>query len=320
MLAFSASSPAWALNLPKTIGDVPKPSAEVRRFELDSITLRDVTFIFDLAVKNPYPVNLPFEGMTLDFAVEGSRVFSVGNKGGFTVPANKEKTGTFKVTLSYEGIIKLVKDYSQHDWLNTVIDGTLVIPLPKIAGLPHDVTFKYNFKKKIPAIKPNVSIQDFKVDPPTPKQIEDAVARAGKKADPGEVLGAFKSILSGRKPQVPTLDPTDIDVPLVVKFTLVVNNEALGPLSFDKLGYELVVNGQRLVSGESTSITRDGGRCLITISNTFSSASLSKDVKALFTERKGTFAVTGTAALRVPPEIRKDPVPLGFKEGGAFTL
>src|SRR5690242_18201566 len=108
LLAFSfflLSQSASAWNLPK-LGQVPTPTAEIRRFELDSITLRDVTFAFDLAVKNPYPVGLPFDGVGMDFSVEGAKVFSVGSKGGFTVPANNEKTNTFTVTLAYDAIIK----------------------------------------------------------------------------------------------------------------------------------------------------------------------------------------------------------------------
>ena len=46
------------------------------------------------------------------------------------------------------------------------------------------------------------------------------------------------------------IDPADLDVPLTVSFTLEIRNEARGPLSFDKLGYQLSVNGQQLVTGE----------------------------------------------------------------------
>jgi LEA14-like dessication related protein len=326
-LVMLVSASAQALDLrsemPKFLNEVPKPSAEVKRFALDSITLRDVTFVFDLAVNNPYPVALPFDGMSLEFVVEGSRVFSVASKGGFTVPAKKEKTNTFTVTLAYADIIKVVRDYEHHDWLNTVIDGTLVIPVPrvpKMPGLPKDVTFKYSFNKKIPAIKPTVALQGFKVTPPTQQQIADALVRAGSQVDPGSVLGAINHVLSGQAPAALPVDLSTIDVPLSVSFTLVVSNAAKAPLAFDSLGYELDINGQRLVVGATTTIVRNGGSCLITVTNTFSTKSLSKDVIALFTNRQGTFAVTGTAALRVPAEIRKDPVPLKFKEGGSFSL
>jgi len=51
----AASVSLWAF-------DIPKPTAEIRRFQLQAITLRDVTFLFDLAVKNPYPSACPSKG------------------------------------------------------------------------------------------------------------------------------------------------------------------------------------------------------------------------------------------------------------------
>jgi LEA14-like dessication related protein len=319
LFVFFAAS-LWAFNLPSPPSNLPKPTAEVRRFELEAISLRDVTFIFDLAVKNPYPVNLGFDGMTLVFTVEGAKVFTLTSQGGFTVPANSEKTNTFTVTLTYDSIIKLITDYDQRDWLNTVIDGTLVIPLPKLPGLPHDVTFNYSFSKKIPAIKPKVALLDFRVLPPSREQVADAIARTGRQTDPEREMGAFRNILAGKEPDDQGINPADLDVPLTVNFTLEIRNEARGPLSFDKLGYELTVNGQQLLKGESSSIVRETGRSLITVSNTFSSARLSREVRALFSQREGTFAVVGSASIKLPDEIRKEPVPLNFNESGAFSL
>ena len=307
----------WAFGLP---GSVPKPTAEVRRFELEAISFRDVTFLFELAVKNPYPVNLGFDGMTLGFTVEGAKVFTAASQGGFSVPANSEKSNTFTVTLAYDAIIKLVKDYVTRDWLNTVVDGTLVIPLPKLPGLPGTITFTYSFSKKIPAIKPKLAILDFRVLPPTREQVADAIARAGRKTDPGKALGVFTNILHGRQPPAPVIDPADLDVPLTVSFTLEIRNEAKGPLSFDKLGYELSVNGEKLVTGESTGIVREKGRDLVTVTNTFSSQRLSRNVRALFAQRRGAFGITGSATIKLPDEIRKEPVPLSFNESGSFSL
>ncbi len=315
VVLFSAASAAWALN-------IPKPTAEITRFQLDSITLRDVTFLFDLAVKNPYPVSLSFKGMTLNFTVEGAKVFSASSQGGFTVKANKQRTNTFTVTLAYDAVIKLIKNYVSKEWLDTVIDGTLVIPLPKIPGLPlpDDITFKYKLSKKIPAIKPNVGILNFKVSPPTAEQVRAALIKEGKKTDPKKALGVFKDVLAGRKPAAPVIDPAELDVPLTVSFTLSIKNEAKGPLSFNGLDYELFVNGERLVKGQATSIVREAEKSLVTVTNVFSSKQLSKNVKELFSSRKGRFGVKGSASIKLPDEIRKDPIPLSFDESGHFSI
>ena len=300
--------------------DFPKPTAEITRFQVEAISLRDVTFLFDLTVKNPYPVKIAFDGVTLDFLVEGSEVFGVESQGGFSVGAKREETNTFTVTLAYSAIIQLVKDYVSKEWLNTVINGTLVIPLPRMPGLPKRVTFKYELEKKIPAIKPKVEVIDFAVMPPTAEQVKAALIRAGRKTDPRKALGVFKDILGGRKPAEPVIDPADLDVPLTVQFTIAVRNEAKGPLAFNSLHYDLIVNDEHLVAGEATDVVRKPGVDLVTVTNVFSSQKMSIKVKELFRDRRGTFGIQGKASIKLPDEIRKEPIPLSFNESGSFTL
>jgi len=67
-------------------------------------------------------------------------------------------------------------------------------------------------------------------------------------------------------------------------------------------------------------VDHQSDQTLVTITNEFSSKKLSKKVKALFNERKGSFTVQGKASIKLPDEIRKDPLPLDFTEGGTFTI
>ena len=298
----------------------PMPSATLTRFEVAAISLRDVSFLFELTVKNPYPIDLSFSGMNLAFRVEGTQVFTADSRGGFSVPANGTKSNLFTVKLAYEDIIKVLKDYVSKDLLNTVIDGTLVIPLPRLPGLPSTYSFSYSLQKKIPAIKPKIGVLDFSVKPPTREQVKSALVKEGSTVDAGKALGVLQNVLQGRKPAVPVIDPSDIDVPVSVSFTIQLSNEARAELAFPKLGYELSVNGDKLVTGESTKISREAGRSLITVVSTFSSRSLSKNVRELFSSRKGTFKIHGTASVKLPDEIRKDPLPLDFDEGGNFSI
>ena len=133
--AMHRSIAVFALLVAAQIGvaaGLPKPTAELKRFEVAGISLRDVTFLFEVAVKNPYPVALPFDGMTLGFSVEGAKVFTAASQGGFTVPASGSKSNAFTVTLAYQDVIKAVKEYTSKEYLRTTIDGTLSIPLPKL--------------------------------------------------------------------------------------------------------------------------------------------------------------------------------------------
>ncbi|HET6450028.1 MAG TPA: LEA type 2 family protein [Spirochaetia bacterium] len=320
LLALLASAvPVMAFSL-KAPDVLPKPTATLTRFEVSAITLRDVTFLFELTVDNPYPVPLSFSGMDLTFSVEGAKVFTAASQGGFKVPAKGKRANTFTVTLAYDGIIKVVKDYLTKDLLDTVIDGTLVIPLPKISHLPPTVTFSYSLHQKIPAIKPRLSVVDFRVVPPTQEQVRDALVKQGSREDPGKALGAIRNVLQGKKPEPQVIDPSQLDVPVSVSFTIELANEAQAHISFPKLGYELYVNGDKLVVGESTAVSTQGNRSLTTVVNTFSSRSLSANIRKLFTDRGGSFTLSGSASVKLPDEVSKAPLPLTFQEGGSFAM
>ncbi len=297
-----------------------KPTAEITQFQIREISLRDVTFQFELTVSNPYPLELSFSGMTLDFSVEGSKVFTAANQGGFSVPAKGKKSSSFNVKLTYEDIYKLVQNYAAKEWLNTVINGTLSIPLPKVPGVPPSISFNYKLEKKIPAIKPTVAITGFTVTPPSAAEVSAALTKAGKKADPEKARGAIADILSGKKPDTPVIEPSELDLPLNVSFTLQIRNDARGHINFTAIAYELYINNEKLVIGESSTVKQEGQDVLITVKNTFSTKKLSSAVKALFSEKKGDFRVKGSASITLPEDISKEPIPLGFDEQGAFVL
>jgi LEA14-like dessication related protein len=314
---------ATAFVLSSHAAGLPKPSAELKSFRLESISLKEAVFLFEVAVKNPYPVGLSFDGMSLSFSVEGKHVLDLASKGGFSVPARGTKSQSFTASLDYAGIAKAIGDYASKEWLTTRIDGKLVIPIPKVpgmVGLPPNVSFDYKLEKQIPALKPRVSIVDFKVEAPSTASVTAALAKAGKKTDPAKATAAFKDVLAGRKPSVAAFDPADIDLPLAVSFTIELANDAKGKLEFDKLGYELSINGEKLVVGDSSKILREGGRTLLEVRSQFSSKKLSAGVRKVFSDKGGAFSVKGSASLKVPAEIREGPLPLAFEEGGRFSL
>jgi hypothetical protein len=189
----------WAFDFPKSLSlpkpsELPKPTAKLARFQLESLTLRDVTFLFEVEVHNPYPLLLDVSGMNLVFSVEGDKALGLATQGGFSVPANGSKSNSFTAELRFEDLFKIVKDYAEKDWLLTKIDGTLVIPLPELpgmSGLPKNISFSYELQKRIPALKPTVSVVDFKVEAPSAEQVGAAIAKSGRRADPAATRRAF---------------------------------------------------------------------------------------------------------------------------------
>jgi len=300
--------------------EVPKPEASITGFRLEALTLREVTFSFELTVKNPYPVELPVAGLTLDFLVEGSPVFHTENQGSLKIPARKSKAVAFQVTLPYAGVMAAVTDYDQRDWLQTVVQGKLSIALPKLPGVPKSVSFDYKLEKKIPALKPQVTLLDFHVEAPSEAQVAEAARKAASKADPKALASALGGLLAGRKPAASAPALTTLDLPLTLTFTLAVENQTRAALGFQALAYALAVNDEALTTGQSTEVRQEGTRTLVTVVNTIRTTQLSAGLQRLFVDRSGSFRVSGTAQLVVPPEVRPEPVPLALNEAGTFRF
>jgi hypothetical protein len=264
-------------------------------------------------------VGISLETVKLDFIVEGRELVSTKTPE-LSVPAKKTGTTTFYATLKYADIIGFVADYAQKDSLAAVIKTQLVLPLPAIAGLPPSLTFSYDFERRLPTVKPRISIANFRVKQPSSAEIAEALKAAGKAAAQSTVESAFRSLLSGSPIAAPQVSLADIDVPLTVSFDIVLVNETAARLVFTDLGYDFTVNGQPLIKGLTKDIATDGSRSVLNVENRFSSRSLGVALFQAFQSGQGEFSLTGQTALQFPEDIRKTPVPLKFTEEGAFNL
>ena len=303
-----------------SFAQVPKPTAKVTRFDIERISLREVTFLFDVAVKNPYPVNLSLEALQLTFLVEGAQVAKVRSDKGFTVKAMGTKTSRLLATLRYEEVMAAVKSYAQKDYLDTLVKTQIAIPLPKMPGLPPRISFSYDLKSKIPAIKPRVAITRFRIEQPSAEAVGQALKKAGQSAaNQGAAVQAFKDVLAGKSPKGP-IQPKDLDLPLTVSFDIELANETKAPLSFTGLDYRLSINDQELLNGATQDIARKGSLSVLHVATRFSSRGLAGGLLEALRARRGRFTLSGSTALKLPDEIRKEPLKLEFREGGPFSL
>jgi LEA14-like dessication related protein len=303
-----------------SFAQVPKPTARVTRFDIERISLRDVTFLFDVAVKNPYPVALSLEALRLTFFVEGAQVAQIQTEKGFSVKAMGTKTNRLLATLRYEEVMAAVKSYAEKDYLATLVKTQIAIPLPKIAGLPPRISFSYDLKGKIPAIKPRVAITHFQIEQPSGDAVRAALKKAGRSTtSQGAALQAFKDVLAGRTPKGP-IQPKDLDLPLTVSFDIELANETRAPLSFTGLDYRFSINDKELLTGATQDISRQGSLAVLQVKSRFSSLALSGSLLDALRTRRGRFTLSGSTALKLPDEIRKEPLKLEFTEGGTFNL
>lgn len=316
------SSSVSAFELPDSISGykVPKPTAEIVNFDIDSISLTDVTLLFDVEITNPYPVKLSLSRVESTFFVENKQFFKTATDKLKIKAKGKETTRLF-VSLKYADMAKIVKDYKNKDSLECVVDMVVVLPLPKsVSKLAKDVTFKFKLKKEVPAIKPEINIANFTVVKPSLADIEEALKKARKKnLNADAVKNMFGAILDGKNP-AKVIDPADLDLKLKVNFDVVMKNSTKAAIFFNDLKYDFKVNNSKLVDGSTKDIQNKAGEYILSISNEFSSKALGSSILKAFNEGKGNFALTGYSMVKFPDKIKKTPLKLNFNEKGALSI
>ena len=299
---------------------IQKPTARVTRFDIEQVSLREVTFLFDVEVKNPYPLDLSLETLRLTFLVEGAQVAQVETAKGFKVKAKGTSTSRFHAVLRYQDVMAAVKNYLEKDYLGTVVKSEIVLPLPKLPALPPRLTFAYEHSSRVPAIKPAIAITNFRIEQPSGEEVGRALKKAGRDLkEQGAAAQAFRDVLAGKPPKT-SLQPRELDLPLTVRFDIELANEAKAPLTFTALDYRFAVNGEQLLTGSTQDIERKGNRAVLRVASTFSSRALSGGLLEALRARQGSFRLEGSTALQLPAEIRKEPLKLEFSEEGAFQL
>jgi len=301
-------------------GQIPKPEATLDRVEVDHISLHDVTLVFYLNIKNPYPLKLKLDGVDLDFSIEGTRFLKTQMAGGLEIPAKQVKNSSFAVTLAYQDIIKIVKDIGNRELLKCTIDAAVKIPLPKISGLPPNMTFQYKLEKEIPAIMPDVRLQNFQVMMPTVQDLQKDMTRSASAYTPEKVHDIFKSIFNGEGSKAIPAELKNLDIKFDVSFDILLQNKTRFVPDFKSVNYDFAVNDQNLVSGNTDKITRKGDTTILSIRNSFSSRQLSEGIVASFRSGQGTFNLKGSTAIRLPPSVSSKNTELNFAESGKFNL
>lgn len=310
-----------AIELPDSIGGykIPKPTAEIVNFDIDSISFTDITLLFDVEISNPYPVKLKLSRVESTFFVENKQLLKTSTDKLKIKAIGKETTRLF-VNLKYADIINIVKDYGNKDSLDCVVDMVIVLPLPEsVQKAAKEVTFKFNLKKTVPAIKPEINIANFTVKKPSTADIEEALKKARKNLNAESVKNMFGALIDGKSADK-IIDPSELDLKLKVNFDIIMKNKTKAALFFNDLKYDFKVNNSKLVEGLTKDIKNKTGEYILSINNEFSSKALGKSILKAFSDGKGDFALAGYSMVKFPDKIKKTPLKLNFNEKGVLAI
>jgi LEA14-like dessication related protein len=301
-----------------------KPEVSLKRFDIDSISLKDITFRFDIELTNPYPIGFTLDDVGFNVKIEGNQLLKTRTKKGVTVRAGGSEITSVTVKLVYEDIIRLIKDYTERDYLNCAIDINIVIPLPEmIQSIKKNIAFDYTVQKKIPAMKPTFKLANLQVKAPTMDEIKSSLAETGKKnLDPVKIFNMFDGLISGKGTSAVTdsLDLTSLDIPIDVSFDVEVKNNTRAQLKCREMTYDFLVSDANILKGTTGNILNDGNRSVIRIANTFSSKAMGKAVINMLKNREGQYQIKGFSSVKFPDDIKTEPLRLDFDEKGLFKL
>ena len=301
-------------------GILPEPKAEIVNFDIESISLLDITLLFDIEISNPYPMKLNIDKIESTVFVENKQFLKTSADKLSIKSKGKEKTRIL-VNLKYLDIINIVKDYTKKDSLECVVEMLMIIPLPAaVAVVGKDVKFDFKLSKDIPAIKPEISIANFTVKKPSAADIEAALKNtANKNLNVNTVVNMFGAILDGKNP-TKVIDPADLDLKLNVNFDVVLKNKTAAEMLFQDLNYDFKVNDSKLVDGYTKDIKNRQGESIIGINNDFSSKALGASILKAFDDSKGNYSLTGFSMVKFPDKIKKTPLRLNFNEKGTLSI
>jgi LEA14-like dessication related protein len=322
ILFLKFSYDVYAFEIPDQIQgiSIPKPTAEITKFDIDSISLHDITFLFDVAITNPYPVKLKLSTLKAAFIVENKQFFKTATDK-LKIKAKGTEITRLLVNIKYADMANIVKDYSNKDSLECLIDIVIVLPLPEsVQSISKDITFKFNLKKNVPTIRPEINIVNFNVIKPTKEEIDAALRRSAKKnLNADSVKKMFEAMIDG-KDTAKIIDPSELDLKLKVNFDILMKNKTKAALYFNDLNYNFNINASKLIDGYTKNIQNKQGEYILRVNNDFSSKNLGKAILNAFKHGKGDYLLTGFSMVKLPDKIKKEALKLNFNEKGILNI
>ncbi|MBU1077050.1 MAG: LEA type 2 family protein [Spirochaetes bacterium] len=300
-----------------------KPTAQIEKVDIASISLRDITLVFDVKISNPYPLGINLSKVSSRFIIEKKQLFDTSTKDELKIPANNSAVNPITVNLKYQDIIDIVKDYSKKDELDCTVEGDIVLAVPKtgIPGVPESYTFPYKVNKTIPTIKPVISIKDFKIEKPSSEEIIAAVKNSSKNLSFTTALQVINDLLSGNFDKAfSKVGPEDLDLFFGVNFKIELKNNTKTKINFNEFNYDFFLNTDKMITGKTTDITTKDNTSTLNIQNKISLKTFSKSITMALKSKKGDFHLKGETAIKLPDTIKKEPLKLLFDEKGSVEI
>ena len=324
----------------KSFNTKKKPKVTLKGYNIEAITLTDMSFLFNINIFNPYPISLTIDKIEASVFIEDKKLVKINTKGGVKFKSKGKKISTIRVKTKYLDLLKLIKNYPKKDYADCKIKIVFSIPVCILRNIP----LRYTVKTKIPIIRPKIRIKNFRI-----KKI--SLARQNEIKIKNELTNRIKKIIisaftAGYINHLPVYSNIQSseqiysfkikrkfkkakkkgrrkikkalkgDISFTLEFDVVVTNETKFKLLIKQIQYDFYLNNKKLMSAKTTKLKTIGNKTILRVSNRLNTKSFSKSTRKAIMRGKFKYKITGSALIKLPNKLKKVPLKLKFNKKG----
>lgn len=290
-----------------------KPTVTFQKFHFKEITLSDMTMLFSLQVENPYPVTLYLDSIQSQIYIDTFSLFSLQSSDKLKLPKNTKTNKTFAVTITYEQLIKAVKEYYNKDSITMTLKGTVAFSLPPSIQIAQSITIPFTIKQEIPTIKPSIDIARFKIIPPSRSDLKNII----KNVNPLEIPSLYTDIQNFCQGKGISDSISKFDIPLSVAFDIIIKNKTKATLAGKSLQYNFILHDSEIAKGQPT-IQNTDGASKINCVTILSTKNISKSFAQAISKKNIQYTLKGNMLFNAALKGAELPIPFTINQQGTI--
>lgn len=213
-------------------GELRRPEFKLDRLEFAGISPQSLRLRLHTRLINHYPIPAPSGSVDAGLRLEASEFTRIRASFAQGIPARGSAPMVFDVELPFAGLVNVYNQAGASESLSLGIAGNVNVKLPSLQNrpptlsmLPESLAIPFQFQERIPALRPEIDLRNFRLTPPS---------------------------LS--------LNPT-----ISAQFDLAVLNRSGAALNVQSLNYDLALENTPFMTGAAQDIRNEGRESVATV-------------------------------------------------------
>ncbi len=146
--------------------ETPTPILQINSVRISSITLDTIFLNTNIDIINPYSIDVPIKGATINIYYQDKIINSYKIEGENTLKALSKSNLLLESNIKILDLVKLIPDYREAESIDVKVEVATSLPLPKILNLGDSFQLKERFETNIPTISLFISLKDVTYNAP----------------------------------------------------------------------------------------------------------------------------------------------------------